>query len=224
MSEQGGQGRLRLPRGRHRLSAEEVAENQRRRMIAAVAECVAANGYAATTVDRIVRTAGIARGTFYSYFDNRRDCLIAAHDAVFDRLYAEMLRACAEQDAWTAKASAAIDVLIGFAIESPNEARLIGIDPVAADPQVSRHVLGSLERLAELLRSGRKLSSHGDELPAITERALVSAAVGVIHCGLVRGASQAELAPELVHFILTPYVGSEEARRAAERPLVREAA
>lgn len=47
------------------------------RLLDAGADVLAANGYATTTVDQIVVGAGVARGTFYKYFDDRLDLVRA---------------------------------------------------------------------------------------------------------------------------------------------------
>ena len=45
-----------------------------------------ANGYHQTTVPDIVREAGVGHGTFYEYFSNRRDVLMALTQTAADRL------------------------------------------------------------------------------------------------------------------------------------------
>lgn len=47
-----------------------------RRMLEAGAECLAESGYYETSVDDIVAAAGLARGTFYKYFDEKLDLLV----------------------------------------------------------------------------------------------------------------------------------------------------
>ena len=58
-------------------------ENQahRQRLLEGMARSVAAKGYAATTVADIVREAEVSRRTFYEYFSDRADCLIALYEA-----------------------------------------------------------------------------------------------------------------------------------------------
>ncbi len=53
----------------------------RQRLIEGMARSVAAKGYAASTVADIVREAGVSRRTFYEYFSDRADCLIALYEA-----------------------------------------------------------------------------------------------------------------------------------------------
>ncbi|MDO8361520.1 MAG: TetR/AcrR family transcriptional regulator [Actinomycetota bacterium] len=53
------------------------AANTVRQLLAAGAKVFADNGYDATNVDQIVTEAGLARGTFYRYFDDKLDLMIA---------------------------------------------------------------------------------------------------------------------------------------------------
>src|SRR5919201_6795907 len=69
-----------LPRGRHRLSREEVIASQRGRMLAAMAEVVAQKGYARTTVADVLSRARVSRETFYEQFSDKEDCFLAAYD------------------------------------------------------------------------------------------------------------------------------------------------
>lgn len=84
----------RLPRGRHGLSREEVAHDQRRRMMEALAEVMGEQGYANTSVADIIRRAGVSRETYYQQFRSKLDCFLAAFDAasasLFDPIQAVM--------------------------------------------------------------------------------------------------------------------------------------
>jgi AcrR family transcriptional regulator len=67
-----------LPRGRHRLSREQVLRSQRERMFRAVAEAVAEKGFVRVTVADVISRAGVSRETFYEQFSDKEDCFIAA--------------------------------------------------------------------------------------------------------------------------------------------------
>jgi AcrR family transcriptional regulator len=212
-----GLGRLPLPRGRSRLSREEVAENQRWRLIEAMAESVAARGYAATSVERVVEGAGVSRGTFYEHFANRHECLLAAHDGIFERLFEQISAACAEEEAWKDKTAAGIRVAIEFARRSPEKARLLALDTIAADVEAGRRGLAAADRLAEMLRVGRKHHPKAVRLPDVTERALIGAVASAVTWCLVSGESPAALEPQLVYLVLVPYLGPAAATRMAAR-------
>jgi AcrR family transcriptional regulator len=78
----------RLPRGRHGLTREEVAGDQRRRITTAMAELMAEQGYAATSVADVIGRAGVSRETYYQQFRSKPACLLAAFDAAANALFA----------------------------------------------------------------------------------------------------------------------------------------
>jgi len=68
----------RLPRGRHGLSPEYVAQNQRERLIAGLTEVLFEVGYQKTTVSLIGRRAAVSKSDFYKHFESKDDCFYAA--------------------------------------------------------------------------------------------------------------------------------------------------
>jgi len=210
--------RWQLPRGPHKLPREVVANNQRQRLLAGVARALAAHGYAEMSVADVLTEAGVSRTTFYENFENKRQCVLAAHEEAFDRLSRELFRVCAAESEWTAKVAAGVGAAIGFAVRGPEEAQLLVVDAVAADPTLAARVLASNDYLVGLLRNGREQSARAAALPELTERALVGATTSVIGMRLLSGQADqlADLEPQLVQLILMPYVGVEEARRLAE--------
>jgi AcrR family transcriptional regulator len=204
-----------LPRGRHRLSAEEVADNQRLRLIEALISSVSQRGYAATSVERILEGAGVSRGTFYQLFDNRQECLLAAHELALEGLTRRLDGACAGEPSWDRKASAAIEAAVDFAAEEPGQARLLILDTLAADSEGSQRGLAAIDRFAGLLRGGRTHHPRAASLPESAERALVGSVSMTIFSRLLSGEPVAELKPQLVYLVLAPYVGRDEAERLA---------
>jgi AcrR family transcriptional regulator len=207
----------RLPRGPHKLPREVVTDHQRQRLLAAVAQAVAEEGYAGMNVEHVLVLAGVSRTTFYENFDNKRECVLAAHEQAFSRLSGELVGACAGESEWAAKLVAAIGAAVEFATRAPQEARLLVIDAVAADSVLASRVLASHDFFVGLMRNGREHCPWATELPELTERALVGAVTAVIGARLMSGQVDrlADMQPELVELVLMPYLGVEEARRAA---------
>lgn len=209
-----------LPRGRHRFPPEVVAANQRERLIAAIAHCLAERGYANTSVQHVIDEAHVSRATFYEHFENKRDCLIAAHEVTFERLAARIFRACSSQREWPLKVKAAIAASLQFMEEDPERARLLILDTLAADLEVARRVLDSNAHLAALLRDGRQHFPNVRLQTDVTEEAIIGAISSIASGRLLAGGqSLAALEPQLVTFALTPYIGSEEAERIANEPI-----
>jgi AcrR family transcriptional regulator len=67
-----------LPRGRHGLAPEAVRASQRERLVEAMLDRVAAEGYPATTVTKVVAAARVSPNTFYELFEDKADCFLAA--------------------------------------------------------------------------------------------------------------------------------------------------
>ncbi len=63
-----------------------VAQNQRERILAAVADVVSVVGYGEMSVEDVIVTAGVSRRTFYEHFSNKHDAFLAAYDTVVAQL------------------------------------------------------------------------------------------------------------------------------------------
>jgi len=207
-----------LPRGPHKLPREVVTDNQRRRLMAGMARALARKGYAEMSVEDVLTEAGVSRTTFYEHFKNKRECVLLAHEEAFDRLAAELFRACAGENEWPAKVAVAVSAAIGFAARNPDEAQLLVVDALAADPTLAERALLSNDYLVGLLRNGREQCLQAGTLPELTERALIGAASSVVGTRLLAGQVDQlpVLEPQLIQLMLMPYVGISEARRIAE--------
>ncbi|MEV6428411.1 TetR/AcrR family transcriptional regulator [Nocardia sp. NPDC051463] len=74
-----------LPRGRHGLPREQVIASQRDRILDAMAEAMAENGYVGTSVAAVLKRAGVSRETFYEQFRSKEDCFEAAYERAVDQ-------------------------------------------------------------------------------------------------------------------------------------------
>ncbi len=173
----GAPGSAPLPRGRHSLPPEQVAEHQQWRLLAAAGEVLLVHGYCGVSSRRIVRQAKVSSATFYRHFENADDCLLAAHAVAVDCLWDLVRAACAEGEEWGDRLAAACREATAFLASEPALARLLGADVAAAIPAADLGRERFLERLAGLLGSGRELRpAAARELPSGCETHLVGAA------------------------------------------------
>jgi AcrR family transcriptional regulator len=63
-----------------------TADARRHQLLAAAARVFASRGYRAAGITDVVQTAGVARGTFYLYFEGKADVFLAIADDFYDRL------------------------------------------------------------------------------------------------------------------------------------------
>jgi AcrR family transcriptional regulator len=89
-----------LPRGRHKLSREDVRDSQRRRLIRAMLDCVADQGYPATTVADVVSSARCSRNAFYELFEDKEACYIAASDETGAEMLHALVSAAQREESW----------------------------------------------------------------------------------------------------------------------------
>lgn len=209
---------LPLPsRERLRPPFAAVAADQRRRLFAGTARALAEHDYTELKVSDVAAAAGVSTTTFYAHFDNRRECVLAAHRDVFERLERTIIGACGAEQEWPQRVRAAVAAAFAFAARAPEEARLLTLDALAADLALARAVIASNARLAALLREGRDRTPYGPDLPQLVEEGMVGAASAVLGRRLldpgVGGLRQLE--PEIVQLLLTPYLGQQEAARIA---------
>ncbi|HET7574137.1 MAG TPA: TetR/AcrR family transcriptional regulator [Solirubrobacterales bacterium] len=209
----------RLPPGRHGLPRDFVTHNQRERLIAGLAEAVAENGYAGTTIAHITRHAAVSRRTFYEHFDSKDECFIAAYDAVMEQLRERVDAAFEQEDEWPRAVRAGIAAMLEFLAAEPNLARLAMVEALAAGPVVVDRYDAAIRSLVPYFKAGR--SGRAAEILAAlsptTEEALVGGMVSLISRRVAAGrdAELGSLLPDLVEFALTPYLGSAAAAKVA---------
>ena len=166
----------RLPRGRHGLSRAEVAEVQRQRMLLAVAEAMAADGYAATSVAEVIRRAGVSRETFYQQFSSKLDCFLAAFDAAGELLVLEMEQQLGGGGEPLDQLDRALRAYLDTIAEHPEFARLFLVESVAAGPEAIERRAAVQRRIVQSMCRALGLRSAQDRFAC----ELVVAGVGAM--------------------------------------------
>ncbi|HET8813796.1 MAG TPA: TetR/AcrR family transcriptional regulator [Solirubrobacterales bacterium] len=209
----------RLPPGRHGLPREFVSHNQRERLIAGLAEAVAENGYAGTTIAHITRHAAVSRRTFYEHFNSKDECFIAAYDTVMVELRQRVDDAFGQQEEWPRAVQAGIGAMLEFFTAEPHLARLSMVEALVAGPVVVERYDAAIQSLVPYFQAGREGRSAAvlAGLSPTTEEALVGGMVSLISRRIFadRTDELESLLPDLVEFTLTPYLGSAEAAEIA---------
>lgn len=201
---------MRPPPGRQQLSREFIAQHQRARIIAALAEETVARGYRAVTVADIVRRAGIARNTFYENFSSKQDCFLAAQDYAVDEALRRVVDAATEVESWQARVDAGLAAFLHYVASEPALARTCIVEAISAGPASLERYEESLQAFIPLFRIGRQVSPHGAELPETLEETIIGGIFWVIYQRIILGETEQieQLLPELVEFALIPYIGA----------------
>src|SRR6185295_4757710 len=116
----------RLPRGRHGLSPEYVAQNQRERLIAGLTEALYEVGYQRTTVSLIGRRAGVSKSDFYKHFESKDECFYAAYETAIERIRTQVEAACRSRpdEDWPPRVRNALSSLLAALAADPPLATL----------------------------------------------------------------------------------------------------
>jgi AcrR family transcriptional regulator len=207
----------RLPRGRHGLSPEFVAQNQRQRLVAALTEVLYELGYEKTTVSLIGQRAGVSKSDFYRHFESKDDCFFAAYEVAIERIRKQVVEACAAQSGagWPPRVREGIASLLAFLAADPALASLSLVEGLRAGRGVYDRYQAAVESFVPYLREGAPEAPGGSEVPAATDEAVVGGIASLLGRRVLAGEAGRidELLPDLLEFALTPYLGAAEARR-----------
>jgi AcrR family transcriptional regulator len=206
-----------LPAGRHGFSREQVAHNQRERLIAGLASAVAEHGYAAVTIAHITGAAKVSRRVFYENFESKEQCFLTAFEVVVAHVGELVSEAVEAAPDWPHQAIAAAREVLAFLAAEPDLARLCLVESQSAGPTVAARLHDAVRELVPPLERGRAERSSERPLPATTEDSTVGALVSLASRKVAAGEAERleELLPDFTEFILSPYLGSAEAARLA---------
>lgn len=207
----------RLPRGRHGLSPEFVARNQRERLIAGLEQALYEVGYQKTTVALIGQRAAVSKSDFYKHFESKDDCFIAAYDAAVERIRSHVVDGCdaAASESWPLRVGAALDALLRLFASEPALASIVLVEGLRAGRGVYDRYQGGIESFVGYLREGAPELPGGGQVPEATGEAVVGGVASMLGRRILAGEAEQldQLFPEILEFVLSAYLGVEEARR-----------
>lgn len=210
-------GLARLPPGRHGLSREFVAKNQRDRLTAGMIAAVAEHGFHEATITQIAAAAGVSRRTFYGYFSSKEECFFDTFGQVADHLEAAMASAGEGPTDWPGRVRAQLTAMLETFAANPDLARFSLVAPPNAGGEIAVRYRELLERLFAILTEDKPSPPEASE----PSRAVADGIVGGVVALIVRkvkageGEELVELVPDLLELVLAPYYGREDAVRLA---------
>lgn len=135
-------------------------EARRASLVRAAREVFAARGYHAAGVSDIVTAAGVARGTFYNYFESKR----AIFQAVLEELMASVVAAVAPIDVnrpIPPQVRENLARIVTILVEMGDGARILFTDAAGIDAEgtaaVRQFYATAAERIERALRTGQSL-------------------------------------------------------------------
>lgn len=196
-----------------------VADIQRGRMLAAMAEVCAEHGAANVTVSLVVARAGVSRRTFYEIFADCEDCFLSAFDEAVARAAERVLPAYRAGDRWQEQIRAGLTALLRFLDEQPFMGRLLIVESLGAGSVALERRSKALAPVIAAIKQGGAGGQMGVGSAALAAEGLVGAVLTILHARMIEGASRplAELASPLAAMIVLPYLGAAASRRELKR-------
>ncbi len=222
------------------LLRDEVENIQRARILSAMVEVAAEQGYIGAAVAPVVARAGVSRRTFYELFEGREDCFLAAFEWGVAQARAAMVEAYDSQRSWREQVRYALAALLALLDAEPELARVCVIEALGAGRLVLARRAQVLDELIAALDTDAPRARGASGKPLLTAEGVIGGAFSVIHGRLleqgvtdkqrVAGEADDDPAPliqlhgQLMALIALPYLGPRAAgeeltRKAPEVPL-----
>lgn len=170
-----------------------LAGSQRERLLDAAAATIAEKGVAATTIEAIVKRAGVSSVTFYEQFRDKDECFVAAFDRGVEELRAATIEAIPPRGSREDRVRAALEALLAAIDAAPPRARLCIVEAQKGGPRMRARYDESLDAVAAELGDPLGQGIAGGLAWLLRER-----------LELGGGGSVRELLPQMTEVVLAP--------------------
>lgn len=168
-----------LPRGRNALDRESVAASQQERLLEAICELSASEGFGAITINELIARAGVAKPTFYEHFESKEACLFMWVDREIQRLIEQIGDAVRLESTTEDRVRMGITAVVEFMASDEARARVLLLECFAAGRSVQTRIDAAYEQLALLYQALREewRTDHPEDPPMsrVRARAIVGA-------------------------------------------------
>jgi len=186
------------------ISLQETERDHRHRLLDAMAQSVASNGFASTTVTDVVTLARVSRRTFYEHFGTREACLIALFDAASAQAFKVLVGSINPTQDWRDQLNDALNAYLSILSMQPTLLKTLFVAVFALGDEGLAARRRSNEQLVNFIEATVTAGSNGQSAP---ERAIITAIVGGIHELILQSIERGEegqltkLVPTVVRFL-----------------------
>jgi AcrR family transcriptional regulator len=191
------------------------AHNHAERVLRAFAVVVTEKGYAQTTVDEVISRASMSASTFYANFSGKEDALMGAIDSAGAQIVAAVIPAFERSADWPSGIRAAYGALFSFLATRPGLAHLMSVGVYEAGlPAIERRAR-ALAPLGALIEGGGPARRF--QPPTIALEVITGGTLGLMYNRTDRSGPESlpALAPICTYLALAPFIGPEDACKAA---------
>jgi AcrR family transcriptional regulator len=175
-------------------------------MLAAAEQLIAERGCAGTSIEGIVKVAGVSSVTFYEHFESKDACFVAAVDRAVEQTCAALRDAVPIELPWPEQVREGLRVLLALIAADPARARVCLVEAQMGSQALAARYDAMLDSAVPWLRQGRALG-HGADLSDTAEEATIGGIAWLLRERLEQGEGGVEdLLPKLVDIALSPYL------------------
>jgi len=191
---------------------ERAASPERARIVEALIEIAAERGYADTSVEMIVKRAGLDRPAFDRHFRGKYDCFLSVWQEMNERCMEEILSAYNSHEDWPDRLRAVAYEIAGNLGRDRSRA-CFAVEVLAAGDAARARRDMTMRVIASLIDAGRNEMEDPESVPHTTAEALAGSAYGQVYAKVVRGQAEElqHLVPQLVSAAVMPYLGIDAA-------------
>jgi AcrR family transcriptional regulator len=215
-----------VPAPSRKSESEKKKTERRLQILEAARDVFARRGYNQTTIDDIVAHAGVARGTFYLYFDDKR----AVFSELIDRFAAQLTGAIQRIVTDDSSHSVAeqvrgnIRAIVATCLAERATTKILFTDAAGVDPAFDRKLLAfydsAVQLLTDSLKDGQALGIVADGEPRVLAYLSIGALKELLHQAVTLGFAE-ETADVLTHqmysFLSRGYLRADAAPSAPSR-------
>ena len=185
---------------------------QRGQLLEAVLRLAVVEGYRELSAPQIAEEAGVPIEVFFGSFAGKRECFLAALDALGEELLQITAAAVAAEEDWVQGVRGALGELMAHLAAHPLRARILSQAAFAAGPEAVGRNLELAQRLARSLSAGAPAQGHAE----LFVQGASGAILHTVRCQATGG--RVELLPalsdHLAYVVLAPSIGAERAVEA----------
>lgn len=197
---------IKLTGGPHGIPRAVVHEVQRGRLLDAMAEVIAEEGYPDTTVHKILARARISRRTYYELFKDKEDCFLVAYDEAIEYVFKLIDESCRTADTPERKIENGLRTVLEFCEREPKVARMLVVEVLAAGANARQRRAQTMQKLTSLVAESlsERCADGGEAL--LRARVLTGGVHELVYDALARDrtADLSRIAGEVAASYLSP--------------------
>jgi AcrR family transcriptional regulator len=153
------------------MTVQQVGDERRRRLFAAMTEAVSRSGYPDATLENVLTLAGISKTDFYGVFESKAECFWATFEVLLDGFAIEIEALVAAAEGPRRQLEVTVEALARKIDEEPAAVGLVLVDSLALGPAADDPRARSQLRFEALLRGATQLA--GGKISEVTARGIV---------------------------------------------------